>query len=895
MAGVVEEIFRIKSDTAQVLSQIQQLKGVFTELTEEQKKQVTQLAILEQKEKDLIKARNASTNPTTQIRINKELNENIKQLGFLKEAVDKFAKSETVARVEADALSKSVSNAFKQTQVGGATKQIEQLGQQAAGATKSGFNPLNNSLNQLSRELPAFAVSANVGFLAISNNLPVFFDAIERTKKINSELQANGQKTTSVLSQLGSALFSMSSLLSIGVTLLTVFGAKWLESAINMFKSTDALNLNTEAMELNNKAIENSIKSQEELISLREKNYVQTLNDTGKITDVEKKFVEALEDFDKRKIAIEKRRKEDNISIAEAQLRAGDKEVEIVRKVEGEKIRLLNKSTGESIKLNKDGSAIILDAVRSYGEENVSLNETLVARNIDLRNKQYEQELRDLELFYDSTVKAISSGEGKAAKAKKQKVEKTVDLSDRIRQLQIDDIKVDQERERQQAEFDTKRAIRDLATIKASAEQKKELELGLRNDLINKLEAIDKKYLDKRTEESVAEAERTGAAMNSELEDNANTEIFINEKKINKLESQGKKADKDELKRLKDLNNKKKFELLDFEQTVELSGLKQNEQGQVNEAERDAILTKYANKRKKLQAEIDDSVKTSTTTAREEMLKQIGYFEGLQKAIIDATSQILAIKIKEVDGQIEQQQRRVDEAKNIADRGNAELLELEQKRLDDLTKKKAKFVKDQQALAAVELIANTAIAVSKAAAAGGPAAGVTIAAALIALVAGLASARSIASQAAFYDGGLYDEKGGYTGDGNPTHESKAFRKPYIHHKQEVIISHKPTRKFKDILLDINDGKVDLNEWKNKVSMYDAVFNGKQPFNLTNPYMNHPQVTNIIQFKQMEAKMDEMNRTLGALKLGLNVDEDGFTTFMQKRVDRKNLIKNAAKL
>ena len=417
----------------------------------------------------------------------------------------------------------------------------------------------------------------------------------------------------------------------------------------------------------------------------------------------------------------------------------------------------------------------------------------------------------------------------------------------------------------------------------------------MRNDLINKLEAIDKKYLDKRTEESVAEAERTGAAMNSELEDNANTEIFINEKKIKKLESQGKKADKDELKRLKDLNNKKKFELLDFEQTVELSGLKQNEQGQVNEAERDAILTKYANKRKKLQAEIDDSVKTSTTTAREEMLKQIGYFEGLQKAIIDATNQILAIKIKEVDGQIEQQQRRVDEAKNIADRGNAELLELEQKRLDDLTKKKAKFVKDQQALAAVELIANTAIAVSKAAAAGGPAAGVTIAAALIALVAGLASARSIASQAAFYDGGLYDEKGGYTGDGNPTHESKAFRKPYIHHKQEVIISHKPTRKFKDILLDINDGKVDLNEWKNKVSMYDAVFNGKQPFNLTNPYMNHPQVTNIIQFKQMEAKMDEMNRTLGALKLGLNVDEDGFTTFMQKRVDRKNLIKNAAKL
>jgi hypothetical protein len=45
---------------------------------------------------------------------------------------------------------------------------------------------------------------------------------------------------------------------------------------------------------------------------------------------------------------------------------------------------------------------------------------------------------------------------------------------------------------------------------------------------------------------------------------------------------------------------------------------------------------------------------------------------------------------------------------------------------------------------------------------------------------------------------------------------------------------------------------------------------------------------------MEAKMDQMNRTLGALKLGLNVDEDGFTTFMQKRIERQNYIKNLAK-
>ena len=874
--GIAEEIFRLKADTDSIIKGLQQVKGVYTELTQEQVRQVAELGILEQKEKELTALRSKSANPSLIIRYNKELQENAKAIKLIKDQTDALAASNHRVKTEIDAVSLATKNAFNGTQVN------------AVKSAATQFNALGNSVNQISRELPAFAVSANVGFLAISNNLPIFFDALEKVKKENAALASQGKQTTSVMSQLGGALFSMSSVLSIGVTLLTVFGAKWLESAINMFKSTDALNLNTEAMELNNKAIENSIKSQEELISLREKNYVQTLNDTGKITDVEKKFVEALEDFDKRKIAIEKRRKEDNIAIAEAQLRAGDKEVEIVRKVEGEKIRLLNKSTGESIKLNKDGSAIILDAVRSYGEENVSLNETLVARNIDLRNKQYEQELRDLELFYDSTVKAISSGEGKAAKAKKPKLEKTVDLSDRIRQLQIDDIKVDQERERQQAEFDTKRAIRDLAGIKASAKQKKELELGLRNDLINKLEAIDKKYLDKRTEDAVAEAERTGAAMNSELEDNANTEIFINEKKIKKLESQGKKADKDELQRLKDLNNKKKLELLDLEQTIELSGLKQNEQGQINEAERDAILTKYANKRKKLQAEIDDSVKTSTTTAREEMLKQIGYFQGLEKAIIDALQKMIAMKIAETDNHIAQQEKRIAATKEIADRGNAQVLELEQKRLDELNKKRENYVRQQQGLAAIELVANTAIAVSKAAAQGGVAAGVTIAAALIALVAGLASARSIASQAAFYEGG-------YTGDGNPREESGAVgKRPYIYHKAEFVMDHKKTRQFRDIFEDIHGGKVDLKEWKQKVHLFDSL-GGMQMFMNKAPYQASPQVNNIIQLKSLEGKFDDLNNTFKSLRLGLNVDENGFTTFMQKHISRDNHIKQMAKL
>lgn len=47
--------------------------------------------------------------------------------------------------------------------------------QRNVGNYASGFNPLSNSINQLTREMPAFANSVQTGFMAISNNIPAFF------------------------------------------------------------------------------------------------------------------------------------------------------------------------------------------------------------------------------------------------------------------------------------------------------------------------------------------------------------------------------------------------------------------------------------------------------------------------------------------------------------------------------------------------------------------------------------------------------------------------------------------------------------------------------------------------------------------------------------------------
>lgn len=102
-------------------------------------------------------------------------------------------------------------------------------------------NGLGMSLAQITREMPAFANSVKTGFMALSNNIPIFFDAIGQVKDLNKELQAQGKPTVSVMKQLAGAFFSWQTLLSVGVTLLTIYGDdiwKWAKNVIGATSAT---------------------------------------------------------------------------------------------------------------------------------------------------------------------------------------------------------------------------------------------------------------------------------------------------------------------------------------------------------------------------------------------------------------------------------------------------------------------------------------------------------------------------------------------------------------------------------------------------------------------------------------------------------------------------------
>lgn len=133
----------------------------------------------------------------------------------------------------------------------------------------SGFNGLNVSVQQILREMPNAAMSMNTFFLAISNNIPMLVDELNRLREANRAATAEGQKGVSIWKALGSALFSWNTVISVGVTLLTVYGGEIVKWIGNMFKAKKQNEYLKEAMDGVNQAMQDGAKNaQQEVVRL---------------------------------------------------------------------------------------------------------------------------------------------------------------------------------------------------------------------------------------------------------------------------------------------------------------------------------------------------------------------------------------------------------------------------------------------------------------------------------------------------------------------------------------------------------------------------------------------------------------------------------------------------
>lgn len=134
--------------------------------------------------------------------------------------------------------------------------------QRNVGNYKSGYNGLAQSINQLTREAPAAAVSMSTFFLAISNNIPQFTDEIKKLKEANVALEASGKPAVSVLGAIGKAVFSWQTLISVGITLLTLYGSKLIDYIFNTKTATKVTDEFAKSIDDVNKRL---AKSNEEL------------------------------------------------------------------------------------------------------------------------------------------------------------------------------------------------------------------------------------------------------------------------------------------------------------------------------------------------------------------------------------------------------------------------------------------------------------------------------------------------------------------------------------------------------------------------------------------------------------------------------------------------------
>jgi len=161
----------------------------------------------------------------------------------------------------------------------------------------SGWNGLGNSINQLSREAPAFANSVQTGFMALSNNLPILFDEISKVRQANADLIAQGKPIQSTFSQIAGAILSWQTLLSVGVTVLTLYGAKIWDSISGAKEKKKALEEEKKAIEAKVEAERRSNESIGQSIA-QEQNRARILFEIAKNQEVsDNKRNEALKEL----------------------------------------------------------------------------------------------------------------------------------------------------------------------------------------------------------------------------------------------------------------------------------------------------------------------------------------------------------------------------------------------------------------------------------------------------------------------------------------------------------------------------------------------------------------------------------------------------------------------
>lgn len=173
--------------------------------------------------------------------------------------------------------------------------------QRNVGNYSSAFNGLGMSIQQIARELPSATMGINMFFLAISNNLPIFFDEVQKARKEYAAYLAglskgnkDIQKVAPVWKQLAAGIFSWNTALVVGITLLTAYGKEIFDYIGGIFKAKEAIDYLSESQKVFNESMDEGAKNAQKDITRLQLLYKAAI-DTARGMEERNKAVAALQ------------------------------------------------------------------------------------------------------------------------------------------------------------------------------------------------------------------------------------------------------------------------------------------------------------------------------------------------------------------------------------------------------------------------------------------------------------------------------------------------------------------------------------------------------------------------------------------------------------------------
>ena len=575
--------------------------------------------------------------------------------------------------------------------------------QRNVGNYASGTSQLNFSVTQLAREMPAFANSVQTGFMAISNNLPMFFDQIQQLKAANVELRAQGQPTQSMFKALAGSLLSTQVLLSVGVTLLTVYGAKLFELASGLFAANEASQENARINQIRNaeaqksrkfiaeesaefvgnimmlKATNNGSKERATLIKAINKEYgttIQNLKDEKKFQSQLNVEVAEYLDYQKQKYILQR-----NEKLIAANLQKQSKlatEIAQAQKQNNELVKQGALDRKDSYETDEMGVRVYTGV--TYANEELAIqyekNNKIIAEN----SKELEAAKVRLEQYGFSSLDAIKkikdTGYETEETTKKQKeintafkdgneyVSKYIELTQQLIEIQQErTLKGQQQninallanevkyaRETGQAQVDElERIIHEMFIIEQKfIEQQRDYKLKSIEDTYQREKTDRKKALDAERDDLIKGAEGNAAAIEK-----------INTNYQAKLDN----LNKEEETRYKDVQTEK--QVVTQQTTDKVTGLKEQEYAEINRVN-DAIIEgqlEYSEKMNGI-AQKDHDTEMKLIKERYEIIM------GVQQAITDGIQYQIDKRIELLNKESEAAKKQQDFLQNLAANGN---------------------------------------------------------------------------------------------------------------------------------------------------------------------------------------------------------------------------------